>query len=412
MEVPEGWFENTIESAASAPVSYGVVQTGDYEEDGIPCVRVVDLVQGDLDPLLMIMTSNEISQSYRRTILSHRDIMIALRGVIGKAALVPERLAGCNLTRGIARFSSDRHRFCPEFLVQLLNYPAWNYQLARRAGGSALQEISIAALRGFKFAAPPIEEQRRIAEILGTWDRAIETTEKLIAASEAQKKSLMQQLLTGQKRLPGFKGKWRKVRLEDLGKIMVSNVDKKSVHGETAVRLCNYMDVYSRDQIEADQEFMQSTASAAQIKRFSLKCGDVIITKDSERPDDIAIPSVVSSTAPDLVCGYHLAIIRSGENSYGPFLKYLFEEPRTQYYFATRANGATRFGLTLDAIENAPMRVPKTDEQQAIADVLASAEFEGKVLNEKLQHFKNEKAALMQQLLTGKRRVKMKEMAA
>ena len=79
------------------------------------------------------------------------------------------------------------------------------------------------------YTIPNIEEQRRIAEILGTWDRAIETTEKLIAASEAQKKALMQQLLTGKKRLPGFKGKWREVPLGDLAECYSGGTPKRNV---------------------------------------------------------------------------------------------------------------------------------------------------------------------------------------
>jgi type I restriction enzyme S subunit len=261
-------------------------------------------------------------------------------------------------------------------------------------------------------AIPPIDDQRRVAEILGTWDRAIETTETLIAASNDQKKSLLQKLITGQKRLPGFEEKWHEIRLIDIAEVIVSNVDKKTVDGEIPVRLCNYMDVHSRDQIQANQEFMPSTATSAQVKRFALKLGDVLITKDSETPDDIAVASVVSTTAPDLLCGYHLAIVRPRKGIDGAFLKHLFAEPKTRYYFSTRANGATRFGLPLDAIERAPLRCPPHDEQRAIARVLASAEAEIRILNQKLKTLKTERSALMQQLLTGKRRVRATEIAA
>src|SRR5690606_8013416 len=98
--------------------------------------------------------------------------------------------------------------------------------------------------------------------------------------------------------------------LEQAASIIVSNVDKKSNASEKSVRLCNYMDVYRLDRIEADGVFMAATATDAQIRKFGLRVGDVLITKDSEAPDDIAVPSLVVSTAPDLVCGYHLAIIR------------------------------------------------------------------------------------------------------
>jgi len=333
-----------------------------------------------------------------------------------------EQAIGRTTEADVGKIASHRfpmYRPLPEkadlnYLVYFFNtsYGKHLLSLASPGGAGRNKTLGQSNFLELEIPVPPIEEQRRIAEIFGTWDRAIDTTEKLIEASEAQKKALMQQLLTGQKRLPGFEGEWREVWLKEIAEVIVSNVDKKSVEGETEVRLCNYTDVYSRDQIDADQEFMHSTASLKQIKRFALKVGDVVITKDSERPDDIAVPSVVASTASDLLCGYHLAIVRPRPGEHGPFLKYLFESPITQNYFATRANGATRFGLTLDAIEQAPLRAPKLEEQKAIAGLLASAESEARLLTQKLQALKAEKAALMQQLLTGKRRVNVKDMAA
>ena len=126
-------------------------------------------------------------------------------------------------------------------------------------------------------------------------------------------------------------------------------------------------------------------------------------------PDDIAIPSFVGSTAPDLVCGYHLAIIRPRKEADGLFLKFYFEHPHTRHYFASRANGATRFGLTIDAIQTAPIALPSFDEQQRVAEVIGAAELEIARLRPIAASLRQEKAALMQQLLTGKRRVKISE---
>ncbi len=185
----------------------------------------------------------------------------------------------------------------------------------------------------------------------------------------------------------------------------MSNVDKKSEPDELPVRLCNYTDVYKNDTIRADMDFMEATASPAQIKKFGLKVGDVIITKDSEDASDIAVPAYVAETADDLVCGYHLAIIRANGHSDGRFLKYCFELPHTRYYFGARANGATRFGLNIDSIETAVFRVPSMAEQRIVADAIQVVEQEiGHIINA-LDHLRTEKKSLMQQLLTGKRRV-------
>ncbi len=262
-------------------------------------------------------------------------------------------------------------------------------------------------LAQYQVILPPLPEQRRIAEILSTWDKAIETVENLIANARTQKKALMQQLLTGKKRLPGFEGEWRHSALKTVAHIIVSNVDKKSSEEEHPVRLCNYMDVYCSDRIEADEVFMHATASLDQIKKFSLRVNDVIITKDSETPDDIAVSAYVASSAPDLVCGYHLAIIRPKKKIDGQFLKYYFEHPHVQHYFASRANGATRFGLTIDAIENAPIMLPLYEEQKRISQVINGVEQSIHSLEPLANALRQEKSALMQQLLTGKRRVKV-----
>ena len=91
--------------------------------------------------------------------------------------------------------------------------------------------------------------------------------------------------------------------LKHLAQIMVSNVDKKAVEGELAVRLCNYVDVYKHDAITDELPFMDATASMEQIARFTLHAGDVLITKDSETAEDIAVSAYVPKDLPGVVCG-------------------------------------------------------------------------------------------------------------
>jgi len=261
------------------------------------------------------------------------------------------------------------------------------------------------------FNLPPARDQAQISEMLSTWDRSIDTVEALIVNARKQKAALMQTLLTGKRRLKGFTAIWRRQQLSDAADVIVSNVDKKSRPGEHTVRLCNYTDVYSSDRIEGDQTFMSATASMAQIERFRLRVGDVLITKDSETPDDIAVPSYVASSSPDLVCGYHLAIIRPSTVD-GQFLKFLLEHPVSRQYFASRANGATRFGLTVGAIEEAPLILPELNEQLEIGNLIRAAELNLHRLTSQMMALRQERHALMQRLLTGKRRVKLAESEA
>jgi len=253
---------------------------------------------------------------------------------------------------------------------------------------------------------PPIEEQSKIAKIITIWDKAIAVTEKLISNSQQQKQALMQQLLSGEKHFPEFNKEWNDVHLAEVADVIVSPVDKKSEQSEMAVELCNYKDVYYNNYITQSINFMKATASESEIKKYALLVGDVIITKDSETPGDIAISALVTEGLDGVLCGYHLAIVRPKATLIdGAFLNFLFSLPKVRYYFFTLANGATRFGLSVGAINKAHFRIPTLEEQKRIAKVLTGANHEIEILQQKLKHLKQEKKALMQQLLTGKRRV-------
>ena len=94
---------------------------------------------------------------------------------------------------------------------------------------------------------------------------------------------------------------WPTYKLRDIADVRVSNVDKKTSHAETPVKLCNYMDVYANDYVTKSIDFMAASASKSEIERFCLQAGDVIITKDSETPDDIGVPAVVTDSIDGLV---------------------------------------------------------------------------------------------------------------
>ena len=99
---------------------------------------------------------------------------------------------------------------------------------------------------------------------------------------------------------------WDIKKLKFLAVVQPSNVDKKTVEGEEPVILCNYTDVYKNEYIDNRLDFMQASATDAEIKKFKVGVGDVIVTKDSESPEDIAIPACVTEEVEGLICGYHL----------------------------------------------------------------------------------------------------------
>lgn len=164
---------------------------------------------------------------------------------------------------------------------------------------------------------------------------------------------------------------WRTVPLKRVASIRVSNVDKRSLDGEPSVRLCNYTDVYYRNSIDPSQEFMQATASSEQIASFRLRPNDVVVTKDSEAADDIGVPTYVEESAPDLICGYHLALIRPVRGVVdGRFLFWAMASSLMRSQLETTATGITRFGLRADAIGSATLNLPSMMEQRALANFL------------------------------------------
>lgn len=160
--------------------------------------------------------------------------------------------------------------------------------------------------------------------------------------------------------------------LRYLADVRVSNVDKKTIDGERPIRLCNYTDVYYHDTLTADLDFMEATATSAQVRDFGLQAGDTIITKDSETADDIGVPAFVPDDLPGIVCGYHLALIRPTADRVHPrFLNWVMQSDFVRGQLEVNASGVTRFGLTYGAILGLQVPTERSlGEQRQIADFL------------------------------------------
>lgn len=199
-----------------------------------------------------------------------------------------------------------------------------------------------------------------------------------------------------------WKDSWNTDRLDKLVDICVSNVDKKSYVNESPVRLCNYMDVYSNDYIKEGIDFMNSTASKSQLAKFIIKKGDVMITKDSETPDDIGIAAVSLIDFEDVVCGYHLALFKPYKNIIcGEFLAKQLGQYKVNRHFANKANGSTRYGLTLEAIKSAKIPYPKSlDKQLEIAKILTTCDAVIEQTQSAIAKYKAIKQGLLHDLFT------------
>lgn len=163
---------------------------------------------------------------------------------------------------------------------------------------------------------------------------------------------------------------WRLERLKFYADVRNSNVDKTISDDEEPVQLCNYTDVYYNDRITRELEFKQGSATEAEIEKFQLKRGQVIITKDSEGWDDIGIPALVTEDMPDVLCGYHLSVFEPGPDLDGAFLAWLCRSDPLNDQFKLGANGVTRYGLGQYPMKNALVALPPIESQRQIARFL------------------------------------------
>lgn len=174
--------------------------------------------------------------------------------------------------------------------------------------------------------------------------------------------------------LGGVPAHWEVRRLRNVADMRVSNVDKHIKEDEQPVRLCNYVDVYKNDYVNEQMDFMQATATDEEIERFRPKKDDVLITKDSESWDDIAVPALVTEPASDLISGYHLALLRPRPDEImGSYLLRALQSESLAYQFHIEAKGVTRYGLSHAGIKSIWIPLPPLAEQTTIVEYLEKA---------------------------------------
>jgi type I restriction enzyme S subunit len=236
---------------------------------------------------------------------------------------------------------------------------------------------------------PPTDEQKTIANFLDANARMtrqlVRAKRRLIELLNEQKQGIIHEAVTcgldsnvrlrpsGIDWLGDVPEHWEIKKLRDIAQLLVSNVDKHTIDDEIPIRLCNYTDAYKNEFISSAIAFVAASATAAEIKKFRIRIGDVLITKDSELWNDIGVPSFVNFEELDLVCGYHLAMLRPRIDwIHGTFLHRSLQDRIIATQFHVAAKGVTRFGLSQQSIKDVLLPVPPADEQLAIVETLAN----------------------------------------
>lgn len=426
--IPEDWTVANLSAITehSRPISYGIVQTGPLIVNGVPCIRVVDISDGEIKRDNLITTTKEISDSYRRTILKDGDLIIPLRGKVGEVGLVDGDLVGANLTRGVALIAPQKD-YASEFIKQYLSNRSSADRLLSSMNGSALQEITIETLRRFSIALPiDVKEQTAIGNVLSDSDALIDALEQLIAKKQAIKTAAMQQLLTGRTRLPQFAlrpdGTPKGYKSSELGQIpedweaTTIGEHTRWLSGGTPNR---DIDIYWHGSIP--------WISGSTLKTFSISTSDQFLTESG-----VAAGSKLAPIGSVLLLVRGSALhneIRAGvvitPVSFNQDVKALIPLSDLDSSFLTffilgmdnyllrlvSSAGNSAGVLDTELIKGFTLFLPSIEEQTAIATILSDMDSELAALEQKLAKARSLKQGMMQQLLTGRIRLPLPQEA-
>ena len=269
-----------------------------------------------------------------------------------------------------------------------------NYNLNKLVFGSGQPLVTAGQLKRIKLPIPPMEEQRTIAEILGVWDEAIEKQSRLIEKLELRKRALMQRLLTGRTRLPGFTTPRQKVK---LGEIFKERNETKREH-------LPLLSITAERGVILQSESDKKDTSNDDKSKYKRIC-----------PNDIGYNTMrmwqgrSALSAMEGIVSPAYTIVTPKAEVDPLFISELIKQPRAVYDFWTHSQGLV--GDTLNCkfhdFSQVKVAIPSLPEQKAIAEVLTTADDEIATHRKKLGALRLQKRGLMQQLLTGKTRVKI-----
>lgn len=386
--IPKGWQSVPLAAIAKSKIVYGIVQAGPHDPTGVPYLKSSD-IGGQIDCSSLQRTAPEIHQRFGRSTVVPGDIVISLRGNIGDTSIVPDELVEANLTQGTARISVAED-FDRDFIFFQLASVDVQRRIHSVTKGSTFVEITLEDLRKIEVPVPQCRRQQRyIADLFIDWNRAIETVEALIANARAHKQALMQQLLPQgttppKKRLPGFSGEWREGRLGSL-----ADVSKGEQKGRASLSEDGPVPVINGGITPSGYtDHPNTAANTITISEGGNSCGHV---------DLITQP---------FWCGGHCYALKNLKVD----RDYLFAvlKHRQPEIMSLRV-GSGLPNIQKKALSQFSVPVPPKPEQVRIGELAAAADKEIVANEAQLTALREEKAALMQQLLTGKRRVKLPE---
>lgn len=404
--IPEGWVENEISSIVTNLQAGVSVNSEDRpkKSDELGVLKVSAVTYGFFDPAEhKAVLPSEVN---RLTVYPQQNTILVSRAntlqLIGASAYVDQDHPSLFLPDKLWMLSVTEQASA-RWLSYVLSSDSVRTEISNRATGTSgsMKNIPQDAFLSIRILLPPLPEQRKIAAILSTWDEAITLTERLIAALKARKQALMQLLLTGKVRFPGFDGEWREIQIGEVAASVDRNetVDPSKEYRLLGVRW--YVEGAHIHEVRQGSEIVTSTLNRIQ-------AGDIVYNKMwvSKAAFSIARPAhdgaYGTSEYPTFRADPTKLVV--------DFIGYLFHDPAFQYQATSLCRGTTgRIRLNPDDFLKIPIRLPGVSEQSKIADTLTACDDHIQAYSDYLEDLKDQKRGLMQQLLTGAIRVQVEE---
>jgi len=397
-----GWAHTAIGEI----VSQKGLQTGpfgsqlkadEYTEDfgGVPVVMPQDILAGKIITDKIARTTTEKARHLSKHLLREGDILFPRRGDLSRIGLVSKSEDGWLCGTGCLRARIGKNGD-PSFLSFYLTQKCILEWLEANAVGQTMLNLNTEIISNLPIYLPPLPEQRKIAEILGAWDRAIELTSALLAAARTRKRGLMQILLTGKCRFPEFEGQaWREVRLGDIANVSMGSSPKSSAYNTDGIGLAL---------VQGNADIKNGkTAPRLSTSEITTICqiGDILLS--------VRAPVGTVAISNHKACiGRGAAVIRPKANTSWMWLKHLMISLESKWSRVSQ-------GSTFDAINSKDIKCfsvlspISVEEQERIGQTLQIVEEECRCLATSMENLRIQKRGLMQKLLTGEWRVKVED---
>ncbi|MGS2751017.1 restriction endonuclease subunit S [Bacillus zanthoxyli] len=403
-------FEAACKEIYRYPTYYGI----EYVKDGVIEVRGEMLKKDgtiNIDKGLVRCINEETSLNFPRTILEEGDVVMSVRGTIGKIGYVTNEVANANITANLLRISPDRSKINEQYFFQLLMSDNFKMKLESITEATTIKTFKVPRLKEIELVLPPLQEQRKIASILFSVDEAIKKTEAIIEQSEKVKKGLMQKLLTegiGHKKFKKTDiGKvpetWGVKKVEEIGIVGTGGTPKRDDpknYGGSIPWIKTTEIKYNL--VMKPEEYITEYAlenSAAKL----YPAGTVLLAMYGQGVTRGRCAILGIDAATNQAC----AAIVTKQGMINKFLYYVlelnYETLRNLGHGSNQSNLNTRF------VKSFRVPVPPIHEQENIIKIIASIESKLMIEIRNLEELKKIKVGLMQSLLTGKVRVKVNE---